>query len=245
MEHEIPLTGGRTTAGIVRIGDTVRRPAKAISITQELLTHLESQGFSGVPRFLGIDNAGRQILTFVPGTVPSELGNFSGTQLAAAALLLRQFHDANRSFPHKGQSEVVCHGDASPCNCVFVDGIPRVFIDFDDAHPGSRLDDLGYAAWLWNDIGNDEISVEMQAHRLLYFFQSYGACANEAVPALIAAQEALAKRTNVAGVREWADNCRNWVEQNRHALVSIIAARSNKSNNYAPAAPDAASRAGF
>jgi len=31
-------------------------------------------------------------------------------------------------------------------NCVFVEGTPAAFIDFDDAHPGSRIEDLGYAS---------------------------------------------------------------------------------------------------
>ena len=41
----------------------------------------------------------------------------------------------------------------------------------------------------------------------------------------IQAHVALAERTSLAGVREWADNCRAWVEQNRSALSAAIAAR--------------------
>ncbi len=229
MEPEIPLTGGRTTAGVVRIGDTVRRPVKAhAAFAHQLLRYLEKQGFPGAPKFLGIDSAGREVLSFMPGSVPPELGHFTDVQLLSAARLLRKLHDATRGFPLGESSEVICHGDPSPCNCVFADGVPTAFIDFDEAHPGSRLDDLGYAAWLWIDVGNDELAVDFQAQRVANFFTSYGMDAGEAIPAIIAAQIALAERTNVAGVREWSNSCRSWVERNRPELSAAISACSSK-----------------
>lgn len=228
MECEIPLTGGRTTTGVVQIGNTVRRPIYGSrSFVHELLLHLERRGFNGVPRFQGIDGAGREILTFIPGFVPSELGYFTDTQLAFAARLLRQFHDATLDCPLRNGYEVICHGDASSCNCVFNDDIPKAFIDFDAAHPGSRLEDLGYAAWLWIDIGNDELSPEFQGRRLADFYLSYGINSVNVLPSIIAAQVALAERATLPGVREWSNNCRLWVECNHDQLSSSIAARSN------------------
>ena len=164
------------------------------------------------------------MLSFIPGFVPPELGYFSDAQLMAAARLLRQLHDATLDCPLRNQYEVVCHGDPSPCNCVFVDGVPTAFIDFDDAHPGTRLEDLGYAAWLWIDIGNDDLSAETQGQRVANFFQSYGLSTDEAIGAIVSAQVALAQRTDVAGVREWSNNCRVWVERNRADLLGAIAA---------------------
>jgi hypothetical protein len=229
MELEIPLAGGRTTTGVVRIGDTVRRPVKAhAAFAHQLLRHLEKQGFPGAPKFFGIDSAGREVLSFVPGWVPPQLGHFTDAQLFSAARLLRKLHDATHGSPLREGFEVICHGDASPCNCVFADGVPAAFIDFDDAHPGSRLDDLGYAAWLWIDLGNEELSVEFQAQRVADFFASYGLDASEAIPAIIAAQMTLAGRTSDAGVREWSDSCRSWVERNQPELSAAISARSNK-----------------
>ena len=70
---EIELTGGRTTAGVVRIGDTVHRPISArSSFVHGILRHLEAKGFHGAPRFLGVDDKGREVLTFLPGDVPDE-----------------------------------------------------------------------------------------------------------------------------------------------------------------------------
>jgi len=49
--------------------------------------------------------------------------------------------------PSHVPAEVICHGDVAPYNCVFRDGRPVAFIDFDTAHPGVRIWDLAYAAY--------------------------------------------------------------------------------------------------
>lgn len=174
--------------------------------------HLEQQGFAGAPRHLGDDSLGRHVLTYLPGTVPPELGKWSRGQLTAGAQLLRSFHDATAAFEAKGDCEIICHGDASPCNCVFVDGFPFAFIDFDDAHPGSRLEDLGYASWLWLDIGNAEYSGQEQTSRLATFFSDYGMTIESTiVEPVLAAQKRLRDRTDASSViREWADRCHTW-----------------------------------
>jgi aminoglycoside phosphotransferase (APT) family kinase protein len=96
------------------------------------------------------------------------------------------------------------------------------FIDFDEAHPGSRADDVGYAAWLWIDIGNEDLPVEFQALRIASFFASYGMDAREAVAVVIAAQIALVERTTKSDVREWSNGCRDWVERHRLELGAPI-----------------------
>jgi hypothetical protein len=69
-DAEIPLKGGNMNTGVVRIGDTVRRPAGPWTpAVHALLDHLHGVGFPGAPRPLGLDEHGREILTFVPGTV--------------------------------------------------------------------------------------------------------------------------------------------------------------------------------
>lgn len=135
-ETEIPLTGGRTNTGIVRIGDTVRRPM-AHDHVHDLLLHLEKRGFEGTPRFLGIDQQNRTILSFLPGEVPRDLAHFNETQLAAAIALLRRFHDATMDFSlvKKQNAEVICHNDWGPTNTVFRDGLPYGIIDFDTVAP--------------------------------------------------------------------------------------------------------------
>jgi hypothetical protein len=69
-QTEIPLLGGDVTEDVVRVGDTVRRPLKPNSpLIHALLTHLEAVGFTGAPRFLGIDAAGREVLSYIEGEV--------------------------------------------------------------------------------------------------------------------------------------------------------------------------------
>src|SRR3954451_8300444 len=53
---------------VVRVGDTVRRTMYPWSASVHLLLqHLESVGFGGAPRFLGIDDKGREVLSYVEG----------------------------------------------------------------------------------------------------------------------------------------------------------------------------------
>ena len=62
---EIPLLGGQLTPGIVRVGNTVRRlPKGDVAFVHDLLVFLEDQGFPFAPRFWGMDEQGRDILSW-------------------------------------------------------------------------------------------------------------------------------------------------------------------------------------
>ncbi|HJX46581.1 MAG TPA: hypothetical protein VJ375_01955, partial [Gaiellaceae bacterium] len=100
---EMPLTGGDVTEGIVRVGNTVRRPRGPwASSVAAYLRHLELVGFDGAPRFLGIDEHGRDILDFVEGAVPSqpvvEPWAAGLPVLTGVARLLRRLHEASAAF---------------------------------------------------------------------------------------------------------------------------------------------------
>ncbi|WP_078876684.1 aminoglycoside phosphotransferase family protein [Streptomyces sp. 150FB] len=149
---EVPLTGGRITTGVVRVGDTVRRPVSDASrFVADLLGALARSGFAGAPRHLGLDEKGRDTFGYLPGRVPPRFRRWSDPQVAAAAALLRSFHDATRESGLTGGQPVVCHHDPGPNNTVFgdEDELPFAFIDFDMAAPGDPLEDLGYLAWTW------------------------------------------------------------------------------------------------
>ena len=69
-EVEVPLAGGDVTAGVVRVGETVRRPTGPHSpLVHAMLEHLERVGFAGAPRYLGQDDRGREMLTYIEGDV--------------------------------------------------------------------------------------------------------------------------------------------------------------------------------
>jgi hypothetical protein len=93
---------GSATHGIVRIGDTVRRPLRPFSLTvQAYLTHLRDAGFTSAPLPLGIDEQGREVLSFVPGEVHSHPipPEAAGDEvLVALARLVRVLHEASAGW---------------------------------------------------------------------------------------------------------------------------------------------------
>lgn len=166
-DTEIPLTGGDVTAGVVRVGDTVRRPMGPHSpLVHVILRHLEAAGFGGAPRVLGVDEQGREVLTFVEGEVadrpwPAWVADVD--RAVSVARLLRGLDDAMLSLglpaevdavappsppdgplpPRRGPDPTfVGHRDVSPENVVFRDGRAAALIDFDLAQPCSRVDEV-------------------------------------------------------------------------------------------------------
>jgi aminoglycoside phosphotransferase (APT) family kinase protein len=175
--EEIPLPGGYTTAGVVRVGDTVRRPTGPRSpFVHDLLRHLERIGFEGAPRLLGIDERSREILTFVEGEVLHDHGEYSPSdaQLANAARLIRHFHDATAGSSLAAGAEIVAHNELGPHNTVFSGEEPVAFIDWDDAAPGTRLFDLANAVWSFVDVGEGGGPVAEQARRVRLMCDAYG-----------------------------------------------------------------------
>jgi Ser/Thr protein kinase RdoA (MazF antagonist) len=195
-----PLTGGRLTPGVVRIGDTVRRPASAASpFTAELLTLLAERGFTGAPAWLGRDEAGRDTFGYLPGEVPSRFQPWTDAQVAAAGALLRALHDATRDSPLTDGHPVVCHHDAGPNNTVFVSGVPVAFIDFDLAAPGDPVEDVAYTAWTWCVSSNAAFPPPpAQAAQLRVLADAYGLAAADR-PRLV---DAIADR-QTRNVRFW------------------------------------------
>jgi aminoglycoside phosphotransferase (APT) family kinase protein len=171
-QAEIPLAGGDVTEGLVRVGDTVRRPVGPHSpLVHALLTHLESAGFEGAPRFLGIDGSGREVLSYVDGEVagrprPAWIAN--ETRLASVGRLVRAYDDAAASFtPAPGvlpdappaeppgmpaapayPPELIGHLDFTPENVIFRDGLACALIDFDLAKLATRAEEM-FNAMLW------------------------------------------------------------------------------------------------
>jgi aminoglycoside phosphotransferase (APT) family kinase protein len=191
VSDEIPLGGGRSVEGVVRVGDTVRKPPEyATQLMRDVLVHLEQVGFDAASRWLGVDEQGRDILSFVEGDTFSDCGAivWSDEQLAASARLLRRFHDAVAGSRLAGREEVVCHGDYGPWNLIWRNDLPFCVIDFDATHPGSRLDDLGYALWKHLNLGLVDLAAPEQARRARLFVDAYGLEVDIAV-AIDSAQE--------------------------------------------------------
>lgn len=160
LEPEVPLAGGNMTAGVVRVGNTVRRPAGPQTVTvHRLLAHVRAQGVDWVPRVHGIDSKGREILDYIEGEVahgdPPWIRD--DAVLDDVARALREWHDATASFdrrpedvwwwPGKEPAQVICHVDFAPYNTVFRGGTFVGAIDFDLCYPAPRLWDLAWTAY--------------------------------------------------------------------------------------------------
>jgi len=151
-DRETPLAGGRSTPGVVRVGDTVRRPLKADSDRiHALLLHFERSEFDGAPRFLGIDEEGRAIYSFIEGFAPPHNGfRLDDDAVRAGARLVRRVHDLTDGTEFAAGSEVACHPNLSQPNFVFrsrKDMSPVAIIDWDGTSPGTRL--RNFADFLW------------------------------------------------------------------------------------------------
>ena len=196
IREEVPLHGGTTNAGLVtRVGDTVRRPQRATSpATRALLDHLEGVGFDGAPRYLGVDDRGREVLSYIPGR--AAIAPYAGWALADEALasvarLIRAYHDAVASFDPEGlhwpqtipaefrRPGLVSHNDPNLDNVIFDGGRAVALIDFDLAGPGSAAWDLACAARLWAPLrqGPDAPAAlrGRALARLALFADAYGA----------------------------------------------------------------------
>ena len=173
---EIPLLGGDVTDGLVRVGDTVRRPSgEASERVRRVLGHLEETGFDGAPRYLGIDAAGRDVLSFVPGEVagrPWPLWVGDEARAVSVARLVRRYDDAvavlgvpdwsRTALPPDpvgcpprvaGEPTLLAHMDITPENVVFRSGRAAALIDFDLVRPATRVEELvnlllWWAAWM-------------------------------------------------------------------------------------------------
>lgn len=172
---EIPLTGGRITEGVVRIGETVRRPrSESSDFVGRLLGHVRGNGFDGVPEYLGIDGKGRDCFSYLPGEVEPKWRSWPDETVAAFGHLLRGFHEATRGSSLAGNAGVVCHHDPGPNNVVFRDGLPVALIDFDMAAPGEAIEDLAYAAWAWCISSNSaRPPAEIQAAQVALLMNTY------------------------------------------------------------------------
>jgi hypothetical protein len=192
------LDGGNT-GGAIRIGDTVRRTAGPWTTSvHSLLGHLDEAGFTRAPKPLGIDEHGREVLSFLPGNTvgtrrPWPAWVHSEDALVQVARWLRSYHAAVASFipaadavwREGGQWQpgmIIGHNDAAPYNAAWDDhGQLTGFFDWDFAAPVHREYDLAFTAFAWVPLHAREV-VEAEGftdfaarpRRLALFLDRYG-----------------------------------------------------------------------
>lgn len=240
------LPGGFVTH-VVRIGDTVRRsPGPNSAFVHQLLANLERAG-DGAPRFLGVDDLGREILGFIDGHVAwqdsqaADVG--SNESLAAAARLVRQFHDLTAGMTLAGKAEVVCHNDLSPKNTVYRDlgtGLrPAAFIDWDIAAPGLRIHDVAHMCWQFPGLGLGPGAGDpgQAAQRVRLICDAYGLADRTSVVSTIlwwqercwrgirvgaAAGDPAMMRLHQAGATAAVREQQRWTERHRAVLAAAL-----------------------
>lgn len=173
--------------GAIRVGRTVRRPTGPWTpAVHDLLRWLEAEGLGGVPRVQGIDDEGREVVSYVEGrgvSVDDEV--VLDSVLIEAVEWLRRFHDVVESYRPSGAlrwrtgehelaaDEVICHNDPGAYNWIIQSGHFAAMIDWDLAAPGQRIDDVAFLCWtavpLYRDIGVTEA-----ARRLDLVVDAYG-----------------------------------------------------------------------
>jgi len=182
---------------VLRLGGRIlRQTGWWTPAVHSLLRHLQGNGFPYSPRVLGIDEYGREMLTYIDG----ESGAVGSSRIVEPeglrrfAALLRSYHDAVRDFrPAAGaewacsnrppaDGEIICHGDFGPWNVVWRDGIPVGILDWDFAGPGRPGDDIAYALEYCAPFRDDESAMRWLGHsappdrrrRIEIFFEGYG-----------------------------------------------------------------------
>lgn len=179
--------GGAT--GVRIVGDEVhRRTGPWTPAVQALMAHARANGVPETPEVLGFDDAGHEVLRFVPGDNDFGAGHLGEARLQAVGELLGRLRAALRSFadpqartwrPPAGGPELA-HGDVSPWNLVFSGDEVAGLLDWDFAGPNAPAYDVAYAAWTcvplepWTDRSIDEI-----AHRLRLLVDAAGLDAAE------------------------------------------------------------------
>lgn len=246
---EEPLFGGLENGRVFRVGDTVRRPAGDwTATTQSLLTHLKTKDFPS-PRPLGLDEKGREILTYLPGRAalwpwPPALLAESGPRQVGA--LLRTYHEAVSDFVppapavwrHGPQDlapgQIVLHGDFGPYNLVWTgeslsDTISGV-IDFELARPGEPLEDAAFAAIRVAHLRPDAAAAKVgftavpdRRARLAAFAEGYGCHPGDLLAGILSAQNDELRRITLwggEGREPWATFLRKGLAQQAQAELA-------------------------
>jgi hypothetical protein len=161
------LPGGRD-AGAHLLDGSVRRPVRTWTRSvHHLLKYLEHVGFSGAPKVLGIDEHGREMLSYLPGetvgdSLPWPSWAHSEAALEQIGRWLRMYHDAMTDYQPPRWANwreggrwqpglIIGHGDPAPYNAVW-NGHLVGLIDWDNAGPVSADNDAAWVAFSWTPL---------------------------------------------------------------------------------------------
>lgn len=166
--------------------------------------------------------------------------------------MLRQLHQLTTDDPlindwpaDAGRRQCILHGDPGAYNTIFQDGLPVALIDWDAAHPGNPIDDLGYMAWTWciQSAGNVPLSDQALHLRELaagYDTRTLGLTNKDLLDHIITAQQNLIhveqqvrdrpttsqeRRTHASTAIAWATADRDMIKREYDEFFAILGRR--------------------
>lgn len=173
MEEPITLSAQK---GVLRTGNTVRRPAKPWSGNiAAFVRHLDGQGLP-VERFEGFcADTGEELWQFGKGELVHP-GPWSDDALFEVGALAARLHRGALSFhPETGQAapwylreigknpKIWCHGDIAPWNMLTENGRPTLLVDWEFSGPLDPMVELSRICWLFCQLHDDDL---MDLHHL-------------------------------------------------------------------------------
>ncbi len=161
-----------TVSSAVKVGDTVRRQAGPWTPTiHALLQFLNEHDFAYAPTPLGMDEQGREIISYLPGVAASRPWPhvlLTDEGIKQAAKMLRSYHDIVQNFTPSTDAEwrigkvpllpgqIIRHGDLGPWNTLWRQDTLTGLIDWDFAEPGERITDLAQLAYYFIPLRGDD-----------------------------------------------------------------------------------------
>lgn len=175
-QQEISFSSGESKQKVVRVGDTVRKePAENCDFIRKVMIELTNNDFHYSPRYLGMDDKGREIMTYIDGEQMNHT-EISFDLIKQTLVVLRKFHDIFSKSELSGGEETLLHSDFSPWNLIVKDKKLVGVLDFDDVRPGKRIYDVANVCWTFLDIGsNDSNFTEEEVYKYLpILIDAYG-----------------------------------------------------------------------
>ncbi len=166
---------GGAVGGATKVGRTVRRPTGPWTpAVHELLDYVHDSGLRGIPAVLGLDEKGRESLSYVEGRgVQVDKEVVLDNVLEEGVAWLREYHDIVDDFRPEGPrvwrggeatlepGQIICHNDPGAYNWIIQSGRFAGMIDWDLAGPGNPIDDVAFMLWtalpLYREIPLDDL----------------------------------------------------------------------------------------
>jgi predicted metal-dependent phosphoesterase TrpH/thiamine kinase-like enzyme len=173
-ESKLFFKNGRSHKEVFKYGQYIykEKTDKSSQIVQ-FLNKLEKSNFKKFGKLINEDS-NYLIYEYTEGFVPDNIGRTSDNQLYEAAKILREYHDAVSKFSNN-QDFIMCHGDLTPNNMVFIEGKPSKIIDWDSIYIGHKYEDLAYLIMTWLDIADPYRIFENAIHPINQTIEIYGA----------------------------------------------------------------------